>query len=162
MRKSVKLGLLIVAAIVFGFGGYFELQVGYLFYHMHSQMKAGQRYMDSITEKDIPVWLERTKNYLKEYNPKSSHIGDYEEDKKPIPDDLKSLKIIRIDILQDSVYYLWLGGMDHTYLEVQKIDEDNFKLIGRYNKYSSMVIWPKEGNGRLNPAPQDGYPRKLE
>jgi hypothetical protein len=144
MKKRTKVILLLVAALILCYVGYFALPIGCLFYSMHSQMRTGQRYLDSITEKDIPAWIERTEKYLKEYDPNSTTVGVYGTKDRPIPNELRALKILRIDISQDSVYYVWLGGLDHTYLEVQKNNHGDFKFIGNYNDYSSKVIWPKE------------------
>ncbi len=114
-----------------------------LFWRMKVAQEYGCKYMDSITAKDIPVWIERTKKYLQEYDPKSGVIGVYGTDKKPIPPELRKLEILRIDISSDYVEYVWLGGMDHTNLQVQKTTDGNFKFTANYNNHSSKVIWPK-------------------
>lgn len=130
----------ILIIIVLGLIGYFILPVVFFFGYMEWQMKAGRRCMDSITEKNIPVWIERTKGFLKEYET----VGAYGTDEKPVPHEMKKLKITAIDIFPDHVNYFWVGGMDHTYLQVQKIDDANFKFTANYNDESSKVIWPKE------------------
>lgn len=144
MTKQTKLVLAILTALILGGISYFVLPPACLFYYMFSQMRAGQRYMDSITENDVPVWIERTEKYLSEYDPNSNSVGVYGIGDKPVPAHLKKLKILRIDISRDAVYYVWVGGLDHTYLEVQKAEQGDFKFIANYNDYSSKVIWPKE------------------
>jgi hypothetical protein len=149
MTKPAKLVLVLVIVIILGGIIYFEspvLIMWLLIHSMDSQMSAGQQYMDSITERDIHVWIERTKKYLNEYDPKSDIIGVYGSDNNPVPADLKELKILRIDISRDFVNYVWLGGMDHTYLQVQRNEQGDFKITVNYNDYSSKVIWPKEEN----------------
>ena len=144
MRKKTKVILLCITALVLTGVSFYLLPIGYLFYTMASQMRAGQSYMNSITEKDIPIWTDRTKMYLKEYDPNSKIIGVYGIPDKPVPEELKKLKILRIDISQDSVTYVWVGGFDHTYLHVQRTEQGDFRFIAIYNDYSSKVIWPKQ------------------
>ena len=154
MRKLIKI---IVIVIILGVIGYHIAPVGFLIYGLRSQMKVGQKYMDSITEKDIPVWIERTERYLKEYDPdpNASVIGVYSSHgDKPIPPELEKLKILRIDIAQDHVSYVWLGGLDHTILSVFKTEDGDFRFIGRYNDYNSKVIWPREDANDV----QEEYP----
>ena len=117
-----------------------------LFNYMSKQMEAGKQYMNSITEKDIPVWIERTQGYLKEYEPNLYPIGVYSSDKKPIPPELSALKIIRIDIGKDQVSYVWCGGFDHTELRVERNEDDNFMFTAQYDDHASKVIWPKDIN----------------
>jgi hypothetical protein len=50
-----------------------------------------------------------------------------------VPPELKKLKIQGIDVFPDSVRYIWVGGMSHTYLLVRKDDKGNFELIKSYN-----------------------------
>jgi hypothetical protein len=127
-----------------------------LFSFMSKQMKAGQQYMDSIKEKDIPVWIERTKKYLGEYEPNLYPIGVYSSETKPIPPELSALKILRIDISQDQVDYVWVGGFDHTELQVEKNKNGNFKFIAQYNNHFSKVIWQKEN---VNQPIQETIPK---
>jgi hypothetical protein len=145
MKNPVKIIFACLAALILGGIIYYVFPVAYLFYSIHSQMKAGQRYMDSITDKDISVWIKRTETYLKEYDANSTTTEAYGLKKEiPVPDELKALKILRIHISRDSVFYVWVGGFDHTYLHVQKTDRGNFRVTGNYDDYSSKVIWPKQ------------------
>jgi hypothetical protein len=100
--------------------------------------------MDSLTEGDVQVWIARTKKLLSEFEPGTGPIGVYGYGAKPIPADLQKLKIIRIDISEDQVRYVWMGGLDHTELEVHRMKDGSFKLIAHYNDERSKVIWPKE------------------
>jgi hypothetical protein len=113
-----------------------------MFGYFKVQMTAGQKYMDSITDKDVPVWIERTRELLSEYEPGTRQIGAY--DSNSIPPDLKKLKIIRIDIGEDYVGYVWMGGLDHTELIVHHLTDGSFQFLARYNDARSRVIWPKE------------------
>ncbi|MCX6898652.1 MAG: hypothetical protein NT105_08140 [Verrucomicrobia bacterium] len=100
------------------------------------QMKAGRKYMDSLTEPDIQRWIERTKVYLAGYDPQKPTIGSM-----LVPPDLKALKIIRIDVTQDRVVYVWMGGFDHTDLAVERLQDDGFKVTANYDDKRSRVIW---------------------
>jgi hypothetical protein len=103
-----------------------------------AQMDAGRAYMDSLTEKDIPVWIERTEKLLSGH-PDSVSIGA-----RPIPPDLLKLKIIRIDISGNAVSYVWVGGLDHTELQIHRLENGSFQFVAQYNDARSKVIWPKE------------------
>ena len=52
-------------------------------------------------------------------------------------------------ILEDQVRYVWMGGMDHTELEVDRLPDGNFRFIAHYNDDKSEVIWPKRPNQAL-------------
>lgn len=109
-------------------------------YRGHVQMNAGAKYMDSLTEKDFQVWIDRTGKYLAEYDPKAYPIGA-----KPVPAELEQLKIIRIDESTNWVGYVWMGGFDHTALLVKRLADGSFQFTARYNDKSNRVIWPKTG-----------------
>lgn len=97
--------------------------------------------MDSLTEKDFQVWTKRTQKYLSEFDPKAYPIGA-----KPVPPELQQLKILRIDEETNYVGYVWMGGMDHTELYVERMTDGNFQFTAMYNDYSNKVIWPKIPN----------------
>lgn len=110
-------------------------------------MRAGHKYMDSLTEADIQTWLERTKAFLAEYDPQKVNQGYGTMYDKPVPPDLERLKIIRIDISGDRVCYVWLGGIDHTWLEVTRLSNENFRVVARYDDERTKVIREgKDGN----------------
>jgi len=67
----------------------FILPIIMMFHGWNQQMNAGQKYMDSLTEKDFQIWTERTQKYLSGFDPKASPI-----DSKPVPAELKKLKIL--------------------------------------------------------------------
>ena len=66
--------------------------------------------------------------------------------------ELQQLGIIRIDILQYQVRYVWMGGMDHTELEIDRLEDGSFRFIAHYNDYESEVIWPKRPNQSMQPT----------
>ena len=100
------------------------------------QMKAGAACMDSLTATDIQSWIERTQRYLAEHNPTQSAMGSVE-----IPPDLAALKIIRIDVDRESVAYLWMGGMDHTELVIERQQDRGFRVTAGYSDNNRRVIW---------------------
>src|SRR5271156_3784715 len=70
------------------------------------QMAAAKKYMDSLTDKDIRAWIQRTQYYLK--NPPTNFgLG-------PLPPELQKLGISGIEEQPGEVDYVWLGGMDDT------------------------------------------------
>jgi preprotein translocase subunit SecE len=145
MKSSTKKGLkilgliILISGVVIFFAFIFSL-VGFI-YSCNRQMTAGRAYMDSLTEKDILVWIDRTKKYLDEYDPKADKIGA-----KPVPPELKKLKILRIDEGTNFVGYVWMGGMDHTELFVERMADGSFQFTAGYNDESNKVIWPKTPN----------------
>ena len=140
------IGILALAFALWSLGMVCIRWSGWPFQYFHAQMAAGRSYMDSLTEKDFQVWIDRTKQLLSEYEPGTRTISVYGEgtDAKPIPTDLLRLKIIRIDLSEDNVSYVWLGGLDHTELRVQRLKDGSFKFVAQYNDYQTKVIWPKE------------------
>lgn len=142
MNKPAKTALKILGVIVFIGAGWFTLSfiapTVSLFRAYDKQMSAGRKYMDSLTEKDFQVWTDRTKKYLNEYDPKADIIGS-----KPVPPELKQLKILRIDEDTNWVSYVWAGGLDHTELYVERMTDGEFQFTARYNDESNRVIWPK-------------------
>jgi hypothetical protein len=103
-----------------------------------AQMDAGRVYVDSLTEKDIPVWIERTEKLLSEH-PASVSVGT-----KAIPPDLLKLKIIKVNVGVNVVCYAWMGGLDHTELQIHRLETGSFQFVAQYNDGRSKVIWPKE------------------
>lgn len=101
-------------------------------------MAEAQKYMDSLSERDFQAWADRTKKYLDEYDPKADEIGA-----KPVPPELKQLKISGIDEGSNWVSYVWIGGLDHTELYVKRMADGMFQFTAIYNDESNRVIWPK-------------------
>ena len=100
--------------------------------------------MDSLTEADIPAWINRTKELLAQYDPQGQKIGVYGPGGKVMPIDLQQLKVLRVDVYDSNrVGYVWLGGMDHTLLVVQRKDDGSYEFVAHYNDKRSSVIWPK-------------------
>src|SRR5262245_60847081 len=116
------------------------------------QMQAGSAYMKSLKESDVAMWIVRTKGFLAEYHPGMHSMGVYAKGAKakPLPSDLAQLKIIEVHIFEDAVFYAWMGGMEHTSLEVRRCPDGTFTLIGHYTDFISAVIWPNDGS--RNPA----------
>lgn len=145
MKKPIKIGLGILGVILLLVVGLFTLEfvvpMFRLFHYFDKQMAAGRKYMDSLTEKDFQIWTERTQRYLSEFDPKAYVIGA-----KPVPPELKQLKIVRIDEDSNWVSYVWMGGMDHTELLVEKLANGSFQFTARYDDESNRVIWPKTPN----------------
>lgn len=56
MQKKTKRILIGVTVLILALPDYYLFSIGYLFYYMDSQMRVGRACMDSITEKDIPIW----------------------------------------------------------------------------------------------------------
>ena len=145
MNQSAKTTLKIfgiVTAIILIVIGLFVLASnwtvdGWVKYANESGASA-RKYMDSLTEEDIQIWSERTKEYLNKYNPAKSDIYP-----KEVPPELRQLGILGIHTDTNWVSYTWLGGMDHTELEVERMPDGHFRFTAYYNDESNRVIWPE-------------------
>jgi hypothetical protein len=138
-KAIIAAGLVILVIVAFPVGQ-FIFEIVSFDYGMEKQMKAGQKYMDSLTDKDIQVWIQRTQKYLKD-DPTTNTAEWLDE---PVPPELVQLKIVGINVLPDEVDYVWVGGMDHTILYVERMANGSFQLTAEYNNYSNRVIWPKQ------------------
>ncbi len=102
------------------------------------QMAAGKKCMDSLTDKDIQAWIQRTQIYLNEYAPTDFDVG---LDSNSIPPDLQKLGIIAIFVETNDVDYSWLAGVDDTSLDVERMSNGVFQVFAIYTPYSNRMIW---------------------
>ncbi|MGH7993118.1 MAG: hypothetical protein ACREDQ_06355 [Limisphaerales bacterium] len=139
-KKSEKaifaiIGLALLVFLTFHFlRGVFEATA--LNYEIDKDMKIGKTYMDSLTDKDIQAWIQRSQKYLEEDNPTDFVTKD-------TPLDLQQLGIVGIEEESNWIDYVWVGGMDRTDLSVERMTNGSFQLTVFYNIYSNRVIWPK-------------------
>ena len=102
-------------------------------------MDAGQKYMDSLTEKDFQIWAARTQTFLSGANRTNWVI-----EKENLPQDLRDLKILSIYFESSNcVDYVWMGGFDHTMLCAERLTNGQFQFSAIYNDASNRVIWPR-------------------
>ena len=104
-------------------------------------MATGQSYMNSLTKKDIHIWEERTEKYLNE-----SGQGEADFYFKDVPPELRQIGILGIHKDTNWVSYSWVGGLDHTELDVERLADGSFEFTAVYNDESNKVIWPKPPN----------------
>jgi hypothetical protein len=102
-----------------------------------AQKKAAKKYMDSLTDKDLQAWIQRTQTILKEDHPnrfvaRNASLG------------LERLGITGIEENSNEVDYVWLGGIDYTGLFVEQMSNGNFEAIAVYSPSSNRVIWPRQ------------------
>jgi hypothetical protein len=105
----------------------------------------GRRYMTTLTPAKISEWEERTREYLKGI----SEDKYYENWGTEVPPDLRAIGILRIEIRQDEVSYVWAGGLDHVNLTVKRMEDGSFEFVGQYGDHSWWKLWPKDSR---NPA----------
>jgi hypothetical protein len=146
----VILGLLLLIIVFVGFRVFTSAP----FKMTADQTSAGSAYMKTLRHDDVQPWIDRTKKFLSEYDPKSQSIGTYGMEGKPIPPDLQQLKIIRIDVSPNQVRYVWMGGMGpRVDLEVDQLPDGSFTLTAHYSDTDSEVIWPRTPNQSMKPTP---------
>jgi len=110
--------------------------------HGHSaQEHAGRQYMDSLSSNDIQAWMKRSE-HLMAGSKVTNTMDVYGIAGKPVPDDLKKLKIIEVDILPDRVDYKWCGGMNDTALIIEQGNNGQLKVTAKYDDEHSRVLWP--------------------
>jgi len=124
------LGVLIVLIVFVFFGPFLDIGAS------RKEMNDAKKYMDSLTDTDIQVWIQRTQTILKDDAP-------VEFTNRDVPPDLKQLGITGIEENADEVDYVWFGGMDNTALAVERMSNGNFQVIAVYTPYSKRTIWPK-------------------
>jgi len=107
-----------------------------LVHYIDKHMEIGQKYMDSLADKDIQVWIQRSQKYLEEDKPTDFVTKD-------APPDLQKLDIVGIEEETNWIDYVWVGGMDRTDLSVERMTNGSFQVTAFYNIYSNRVIWPK-------------------
>lgn len=140
--KKILLGLLAGAGfLLLAYIGYMIFIVSTLTTDWREQMDTGIAYMESLTEHDVPYWIGISQNYLAQpCLAASTGCPILIEDE--IPADLRDLGISSIRVSQDEVYYVWLGGMDHTYLLVRQEPNQSFSLIAHHNDETPPdVLW---------------------
>src|ERR1700733_11126157 len=141
MKKSTKKiiaisGLVILGIIAFLFAR-FIFEGAIAIHETKKQINAAKKYMDSLTDKDIQTWIQRSQKLLKEDNPTDFVARD-------APPDLQQFGIEGIEESTDFVDYVWIGGMGDTSLDVEWMSNGNFQVIAVYTPYSNRVIWPRQ------------------
>lgn len=97
---------------------------------MIRRMKAGKVYMNSLTEKAFRTWISRSESLLSQHS--GTNDVSFLRDTN-IPDELRVLRIKRIDILEDGIRYVWGGGFDHTCLSVYRLPEGGYRITAQYD-----------------------------
>ena len=118
------------------------------------QRSTGRKYMNSLTKRFSSLDRSNSKKFFDESHLSSQikRIGA-----KSVPPELKILGIIRIDETTNMVRYMWMGGFDHTGLEVERLSDNTFQFLYRSNVLSetfgsfllSDATLPKNSHARL-------------
>jgi hypothetical protein len=131
-------------------GGVLLLLIGgavLLFYmtfgDMIGQMRAGKRYMNSLSSADRTEWIDRTIALLSAH-PVTNDLDVFWIYSPDVPMDLKKLRIERVDVLKDRVRYVWVGGLDHTLLSIERTPEGSFRFYAQYNDEYGRELWPEK------------------
>jgi hypothetical protein len=140
MKKKIIITILSAIAVLIG-------AVVILFHvtfgDMIAQMSAGKDYMKSLTDSDIPVWIDRSIALMETHKT----TNDFQQIRlygDSIPQQLQDIRISGINIFGDQVWYVWVGGLDHTCLRITRLTNDAFEVYAQYNDESGEKIWPKK------------------
>jgi hypothetical protein len=139
MKKGTKIVLGVSIGVVVLVMAFIAIGMYGLFHSLDEQMETGRKAMDSLTDADFPVWIDRSQKLISE-GPADTLIMSTD---KRMPEELKQLKLLGIYIGQDYVTYKWLGGMERTDLQVQRTENGTFTITATYNEQESRVLWPK-------------------
>lgn len=120
-----------------------------LFLPVRRRMDAGGRVLDGITPADLPIWIDRAEQLLADQAAETA-AGQWmlNLDGADVPDDLRELGIQGITVMQaqgfelGQVSFVWVGGIDHTELRVQRRPEGGHRVTAQYNDYRSKTLWP--------------------
>jgi hypothetical protein len=133
-KKHILIAIGSLIAIASGYFVYTVVfPIGLLIFSMSAQMNAGQAVLKGLTPEKLKIWADRSQSFWANTSKADYGMGVYGIGKKPIPVELAALKIIRIDIEEDSIEYVWLGGMDHTYLYIEKERHGNLHFYAQYD-----------------------------
>jgi hypothetical protein len=131
--KPIFIITLCLALGALGYFGCQAYQVIRLTSYMSAQMEAGRVVLDGLTPEKLKVWAVRSEELWAKEGRKSLGMGVYDEmGGKPMPPELKELKIIRVDVDADLIRYVWLGGYDSTSLIVKK-ENGELLFTAEYN-----------------------------
>jgi hypothetical protein len=143
MTRRIKFVLLsAVGLAAFGFAVlqlWPKVVIATLVSGMMNQARLGQEYMMSLSPQEIQKWIERSDEFIANRDPNRPRSLS----PVAIPEELKRLKILRIDVSKDHVEYVWLGGMDSTSLVVRRFEDGSHQVIAQLSTHYSEVIWPK-------------------
>ena len=139
MNKKRKIALLIGGILIIALGAIYFSEPAQFLLGLADQMRAGHAYMDSLSDTDIQDWITRADKILTE----QTNVVD-EVYQIPVPDDLKEIKILAIDVIPpDCVVFKWLGGFDHTGLIARRDTNGTYTLTARYDDKHTRQLWPK-------------------
>jgi hypothetical protein len=110
------------------------------FIQFRHQMDAGRSYMDSLSSADIQRWIARSRSLQNELP--RNQIELYGIGGKALPEDMKKLNIISVEVSPDRVAYAWMGGFDHTALAVERGDDGEYTVTAEYDDSNRRVLWP--------------------
>jgi hypothetical protein len=149
LKRALKWTAGLVGLVVGAYVLYTVIVIGAVMFGWSRMMSVGRKYMDSLTEQDFKAWETRSSSYLSNA-PNSVFRGP--DDSKPVPADLASLGIIKIEVRKDEVLYFWMGGMDHTCLAAYKKPDGTFRFYAAYNDKDGRQLWPREESAGGVPA----------
>ena len=139
MNNKRKIALLMGGLLIVALGALYFSEPAQFLLGLAGQMRAGHAYMDSLCDADIQDWIARADKLLAEQTNSVDGVCQI-----PVPDDLKKIKILAIDVIfPDCVVFKWLGGFDHTGLIARRDTNGAYTLTARYDDKHTRQLWPK-------------------
>jgi hypothetical protein len=130
--------LIIIVIIIIGPTLLNIVGMGIGFRVWQSNMEKGKKLIENMDKSQLVYFINDAKSLLSQDSLKHKGINAI----KNLNEDYRKKGIIRIDVLDSSVAYVWMGGMDHTAL-IMRFHKDSIKHIHAiYNDYTRQDLFP--------------------
>jgi hypothetical protein len=134
---AVIVGIAVIAPPVLWIGG-----TAIMFGMARVSMMKGQKIIENMDKNQLMYFVTDAKKLLFQDSLKRRGIGAQSAAKKNLKDEYKKFGIVRIDVLDSSVCYVWMGGFDHTYLSIGFHNDTVKRITARYNDYTGQDLYP--------------------
>ena len=106
------------------------------------QEKVGQRFMQSLSEKDLDGWVhwadEKMSCYERDHKADCVSIAN-----KDLPMELRRINVLRLDMSTNIITLVWVGGMGNTSLQFRKERDGTMRVVAWYTDESSRELYCK-------------------
>ena len=115
----------------------------FMFHSWDNNMEKGKQIMSSLTDDELAHWINDAVKLHSIDSLRAIGIGALFENDPLFKDNYVKLDIIRIDVNDNEVRYVWMGGFDHTYLTFTISNQEVEHVVARYNDYASQKLFPE-------------------
>ena len=115
----------------------------YTIFTLDKGVKIGIKFMENLNDEDLLYWANDALELHSVDSLKSKGIGAIRKVKDEIDDRYSEHGIIRIDVNEHSVNYVWMGGFDHTSLHFEISNDSIESVTAVYNNYARQQFYPE-------------------